>query len=117
MTKEELKDFDYKFWNSPLDEEEQWFEEHSDEFIPSENQEEIRVSLKNAAKNTMNEIEKQNKRMVSMRIENKDIDMLKEAAKEQGLPYQSLIGSILHRYVNGTLIDVSEAKKVLALQN
>ncbi len=116
MTNEELKEFDYKFWKAPLDEEEQWFEEHSDEFIPCENQEEARKSLKEAAKNTMNEIENKNKKMVSMRIESKDIDMLKEAAQEQGLPYQSLIGSVLHRYVNGTLVDINEAKKVLALQ-
>lgn len=114
MTKEALKDFDYKFWNSPLDEEEQWYEEHSDEFVPVENQEEMREKLMEAAKNTMKEIE--NKKMVTMRLEGNDIARLKDEAKRQGLPYQSLLGSILHKYLDGTLVDISEAKKVLSFQ-
>lgn len=37
MTKQE-----YAFWNSPLDTEEQWYEDHSDEFVPCERKEEMR---------------------------------------------------------------------------
>lgn len=50
------------------------------------------------------------------RLEDDDITRLKEEAKNQGLPYQSLIGSILHKYLNGTLVDIGEAKKVLNFQ-
>lgn len=54
--------------------------------------------------------------MVTMRLDENDIECLKEEAKNQGLPYQSLIGSVLHKYLNGTLVDIGEAKKVLSFQ-
>lgn len=38
------------FWNSPLDEEEQWYENHSDEFKPVDNQSEMRKKMREAAK-------------------------------------------------------------------
>lgn len=105
---------DEVFDNLVLDEEEQWIENHLEEFVPVENQKEMREKLIEAAKNTMKEIE--NKKMVTMRLEGNDISRIKEEAKNQGLPYQSLIGSILHKYLNGTLVDISEAKKVLSFQ-
>jgi hypothetical protein len=37
------------FWNSPLDEEEQWYESHSDEFKPVDKQSEMRKKLIEAA--------------------------------------------------------------------
>ncbi len=37
------------FWNSPLDVEEQWMEDHSDEFVPCENQAEVRQQMMTAA--------------------------------------------------------------------
>lgn len=38
------------FENSPLDAEEQWIEDHVDEFVPSENQDELRKELMEAAR-------------------------------------------------------------------
>lgn len=116
MTEKEKKEFEDKFWNSPLDEEEQWYEDHSDDFVPVENLQKEHKALIQAAKNTVRNIEKQNKKMFSLRLEQEDINGLKEIAKEQGLPYQSLIGSIVHRYINGTLVDISEVKKILVFQ-
>ena len=52
------------------------------------------------------------KKPVSLRLGTADLGKLKEIAKVQGLQYQSLIGSVLHRYANGTLIDVSEVRKL-----
>ena len=43
------------------------------------------------------------------RLDSTDIDRLKTIAIDQDLNYQSLIGSVLHRYVAGTLIDIVEA--------
>lgn len=101
---------DEVFDNLVLDEEEQWIEDHLEEFKPAPKW--VGESLREAARNTMKEIE--NKKMVTMRLENNDITRLKEEAKNQGLPYQSLIGSILHKYLNGTLVDINEVKKVLS---
>lgn len=37
------------FWDSPLDEEEQWYENHSDEFKPVDKQAEMRKEMIEAA--------------------------------------------------------------------
>ncbi len=51
--------------------------------------------------------------LISIRVDSDDISLLKNEAERLGLPYQTLIGSILHRYVTGELIDKKEAKKLL----
>lgn len=58
----------------------------------------------------------ENKKMVTMRLDENDIECLREEAEKQGMPYQTLISSILHKYLNGTLVDIGEAKKVLSFQ-
>ena len=42
---------------------------------------------------------------VSLRIDSAVLADLKTEAHRQGTPYQTLIGSILHRYIRGELID------------
>jgi predicted DNA binding CopG/RHH family protein len=54
--------------------------------------------FKIAAKNTL----AKDKRM-NIRIAGKDIQLLKTKALEIGIPYQTLVSSILHQYVNGKL--------------
>ena len=51
------------------------------------------------AKNTM----KKDKR-INIRISSKDLEMIKTTAVELGLPYQTLVSSILHQYVTGKLV-------------
>ena len=45
-----------------------------------------------------------NKR-INIRITERDFLSLKEKAYQEGIPYQSLISSILHKYINGSLIE------------
>ncbi len=40
-------------------------------------------------------------RRVNIRISTKDLHGLQKRALEEGIPYQTLISSILHRYVSG----------------
>ncbi|XDD54121.1 antitoxin [Leptospira sp. WS4.C2] len=54
--------------------------------------------FKIAAKNTL----AKDKRM-NIRIAGKDIQLLKTKALEIGIPYQTLVSSILHQYVTGKL--------------
>ncbi|EMY60269.1 hypothetical protein [Leptospira terpstrae] len=54
--------------------------------------------FKLAAKNTL----AKDKRM-NIRIAGKDIQLLKTKALEIGIPYQTLVSSILHQYVTGKL--------------
>jgi predicted DNA binding CopG/RHH family protein len=44
---------------------------------------------------------------VNVRLTNRDLDRLKKRALEQGIPYQVLASSILHKYVEGALSEGS----------
>lgn len=52
------------------------------------------------------------KTMISLRLDGDLIGELKREALRLGIPYQTLISSILHRFVTGELIDKKEVKKV-----
>ena len=42
-------------------------------------------------------------RRVNIRISSKDLEAIQKRALEEGLPYQTLISSLLHKYVSGRL--------------
>jgi predicted DNA binding CopG/RHH family protein len=42
-------------------------------------------------------------RRVNVRISSRDLDALQKRALEEGLPYQTLISSLIHKYVSGRL--------------
>lgn len=44
-------------------------------------------------------------RRVNIRIAEKDLLGIQKKATEEGLPYQTLISSILHKFVNGRLTE------------
>ena len=56
--------------------------------------------LKFAARTTM----LKDKRM-NIRIAGKDMELLKTKALEEGIPYQTLVSSVLHKFVTGKLIE------------
>ncbi len=59
------------------------------------------------ARNTMTM--KKDKR-ANIRLSSKDLEELQVAAMRQGIPYQTLMASILlHRYVHGSLTDKAQA--------
>ncbi len=62
------------------------------------NLEEMKNQLKSAAKNTLLKDQRMN-----IRIAKRDLEGLKTRALEEGLPYQTLVSSILHKYVTGKL--------------
>ena len=43
------------------------------------------------------------KKPITVRVQEQDIARIKAKALEQGIPYQTLVASILHRYAKGTL--------------
>lgn len=43
-------------------------------------------------------------------IPSRDLEALQRRALEEGLPYQSLVSSVLHKYVSGGLKDISANK-------
>ena len=52
---------------------------------------------------------------ISIRLDGGELAELRTEAERLGIPYQTLIGSVLHRYVAGELVDRAspELKKLL----
>jgi len=63
---------------------------------------ESRLKYKAAAKATF----KKDKR-VNIRIAGKDLELIQERALIEGIPYQTLMSSVLHKFVYGNLIEKS----------
>lgn len=47
---------------------------------------------------------------INIRISSRDLEALQRRAIEEGLPYQSLVSSVLHKYVSGGFKDISANK-------
>jgi predicted DNA binding CopG/RHH family protein len=43
---------------------------------------------------------------INIRISSRDLESLQRRALEEGIPYQTLVSSILHKYVTGGLHDI-----------
>lgn len=86
--------------------EEQQIEEHADELISVTGDEraEIESILEGARKN----------RPVNLRMSEFDLQLIKKRAQAEGLPYQTLINSIVHKYVTDQMVDREELRKVMA---
>jgi predicted DNA binding CopG/RHH family protein len=53
------------------------------------------------------------KKQLTLRLFANDIEAAKKLAEREGLPYQTFISSVLHKYVTGKLVDLDEARKLL----
>ncbi len=43
---------------------------------------------------------------INIRISSRDLNSIQRRALEEGIPYQTLVSSILHKYVSGSLNDI-----------
>ena len=50
-------------------------------------------------------------RRINIRISSKDLNAIQKRALEEGIPYQTLISSLLHKYVSGRLIEKGCTRK------
>jgi predicted DNA binding CopG/RHH family protein len=69
------------------------------EFRPVKNQKGAKQTAAQAARRYMRKDER-----INIRLSTADLEMLKRRAVEEGLPYQSLIASVLHKYVSGSAV-------------
>ena len=90
-----------------LDPFEKEIESHIDEFVPitGEKRRSIEAILERSRK-TKN---------INIRISEPDLTGLKKKAEEEGVPYQTLISSVLHKYITDRLVDEKEILKSLQL--
>ena len=80
-----------------LDAKEQILEDDMEQFQPV-----------NAAKRQLIEgiIDKGNeKRSISLRLKSNDVELLKRRAEAEGLPWQTLLSSIVHKFLSDQLVD------------
>jgi len=64
-----------------------------------------RRELEAIASNTF----KKDKR-INIRISNRDLAAIKSRASREGMPYQTLASSIIHKYISGSLQDITANK-------
>ncbi|MEM1146030.1 MAG: CopG family antitoxin [Pseudomonadota bacterium] len=69
----------------------------------SELSDQRRAELELIAGNTF----KKDKR-INIRISNRDLLAVQSKASQEGIPYQTLVSSIIHKYVSGSLRDVTQ---------
>jgi len=56
--------------------------------------------LQKYARNTL-----QKDKRINIRMSSKDLDQVQAIAAQEGIPYHTLISSIIHKYVSGYLIE------------
>jgi predicted DNA binding CopG/RHH family protein len=72
------------------------------EWKPVRNQKGEIARLRAAAETTLLK-----NRRVNIRISSQDLEGLQARAAEEGVPYQTLMASVLHKYVSGRLVEPS----------
>ena len=86
---------------------EQSIEDNVEKFIPLSNDEKNEVeSIINAANKTKN---------INIRISANTLEKVKQRASEEGIPYQTLISSVIHKYITGKLVDEKAVLKSMEL--
>lgn len=66
-----------------------------------------KVELQKIAGNTF----KKDKR-INIRLSSHDLSAIQRRAFEESIPYQTLVSSVLHKFVSGTLMDVTANKQL-----
>jgi predicted DNA binding CopG/RHH family protein len=91
--------------NIKLDAEEQEIENEFDQYKPvsKETQKRFDKIIRGSRKS----------RPISLRINENDLKKLKEKADKNGLPYQTMINVVLHKYVTDAYLDKEEINKYL----
>jgi len=90
-----------------LDAFEQSIENNAEKFVPLSDAERTEVeTIINAANKTKN---------INIRISAYDIEKVKQLSTEEGIPYQTLISSVIHKYITGKLVDEKAVLKSMEL--
>ncbi|MDR0320347.1 MAG: hypothetical protein LBI28_02485 [Treponema sp.] len=90
-----------------LDKFEQSIEEHAEKFVPLSGSEKAGIeTIIAAAGKTKN---------INIRISAYDIEKVKQKSAEEGIPYQTLISSVIHKYITGKLVDENAVLKSMEL--
>ncbi len=53
---------------------------------------------------------------INIRISNRDLTAIQSRAAEEGIPYQTFVSSIIHKYISGSLQDLTANKQMQPTQ-
>lgn len=70
------------------------------EWRPVKNRKQEIKKLQRYARSTL-----QKDKRINIRMSSKDLDQVQVIAAQEGIPYQTLISSIIHKYVSGYLME------------
>ncbi|MBI5593109.1 MAG: antitoxin [Deltaproteobacteria bacterium] len=76
----------------------------NDELKPVKNPKQEMKKLRDYARSTL-----QRDKRINIRMSSKDLNQVQVIAAQEGIPYQTLISSIIHKYVTGLLIEKRRA--------
>jgi len=96
--------------DTELDAEEKEIEAHLDiskRLSPKKKAQEL-AKLKAAAKDHLRKRSKEKR--ISIRVFASDLEQLKEIAEQEGLPYQTLVTSVLHKFSTGRLVPIEQVQ-------
>ncbi|WP_045211868.1 CopG family antitoxin [Desulfonatronovibrio magnus] len=93
--------------NHKLTSEEQIIEDNLDNFksVSDEKRSHIESIIETTKKN----------KAISMRMSAFDLELLKQKAQREGMPYQTLLNTIVHKYVTNQLVDKNEVIKTITM--
>ena len=92
------------------------YELDKDEKIIEKEAREYKKVSEKRKKNIESILEKSSKkRVITLRLNNNDLEQIKSLANTEGIPYQTLISSILHKYINDRFVDKKEVFKISEL--
>jgi len=66
-----------------------------------------RAEIKKLGEYARNTLQKDKR--INIRMSSKDLDQVQVIAAQEGIPYQTMISSIIHKYVSGYLIEKKRA--------
>ena len=95
--------------NTKLDNFEKEIENNAEKFVKVSKKTQLRI------KKIISKANEKNR--VTLRLNNQTLELIKRKAQEEGLPYQTFISSILHKYANDRLIDEKDILKSMRLLN
>ena len=90
-----------------LDKEEREIERSADSYRSVSKKEHVKIG------NMLDKIRKT--RNVNIRISEAVLEQLKRRSQEEGIPYQTLISSILHKFVTDRLVDEKTIRRSMQL--
>jgi predicted DNA binding CopG/RHH family protein len=71
----------------------------------------IKEMRKNVQQAAANYLRRKKEERISIRVFGEDLERLKARAKDEGLPYQTLVTSILHKYTTGKFTEAQSTLK------